>query len=237
MFVDQLETAIAKARRGNLDELSRAIWSGVAGGVISDEDAQRLADLIHVKRAIERPAAPGGSSRPFSIFPARRRQISPDRRASIERRRRLASSGPLPPTVTHAFTTSEAAVLRIVADEVRDRGACTLPIDAIAARAGVSRTTVQNALRQARRLGLVEIEERRIAGAKNLPNRVTIEDSGWLAWIARSSRADRVQKSEPHGYDSSKRGKMGVSRNLSRNKKRSYEQDRDRKERALVFNH
>jgi hypothetical protein len=37
----------------------------------------------------------------------------------------------------------------IVGDECRGHGCCTLHIDAIAARAGVHRTTVQNALREA----------------------------------------------------------------------------------------
>jgi hypothetical protein len=39
--------------------------------------------------------------------------------------------------------------MRIVGDECRAHGCCTLHIDAIAARAGVHRTTVQNALREA----------------------------------------------------------------------------------------
>jgi len=35
------------------------------------------------------------------------------------------------------FTTGELAVLKIVTDEVRDRGQCARPVDAIAARAGI----------------------------------------------------------------------------------------------------
>jgi hypothetical protein len=38
-------------------------------------------------------------------------------------------------------------------DEVLARGCCDLHIDAIAARAGVCRTTTQNALRMVRKLG------------------------------------------------------------------------------------
>jgi len=37
---------------------------------------------------------------------------------------------------------------------------CVLPIDAVAALAGVSRSTCQNALRAGRRLGLIEVRER-----------------------------------------------------------------------------
>jgi hypothetical protein len=51
------------------------------------------------------------------------------------------------------------AVLRIVGDEAHAHGVCALHIDAIAARAGVGQTTVQNALREARDLGLVTVQE------------------------------------------------------------------------------
>jgi Bacterial regulatory proteins, gntR family len=50
------------------------------------------------------------------------------------------------------------AVLRIVGDEAKAHGVCALHIDAIAARAGVGRTTVRNALREARELGLVRVK-------------------------------------------------------------------------------
>jgi DNA-binding transcriptional regulator LsrR (DeoR family) len=43
-------------------------------------------------------------------------------------------------------------------DKIRRHGACSLHLDAIAARAGVCRTTVQNALRQARAVRLVTLE-------------------------------------------------------------------------------
>jgi hypothetical protein len=66
-----------------------------------------------------------------------------DKQASIERRRRLVASGPLPPPLAARFTWGEIAVMRIVGDECRVHGCCTLHIDAIAARAGVHRTTVQ----------------------------------------------------------------------------------------------
>jgi hypothetical protein len=49
----------------------------------------------------------------------------------------------------------EDAVLTIIAQECRRHGRCELCVDAIAALAGVGRTTAQNALRQARELGLV----------------------------------------------------------------------------------
>jgi hypothetical protein len=45
-----------------------------------------------------------------------------------------------------------------------------LPIDKIAALAGVSRSTVQNALREARRVGLCRSDGARRRGAKSLTN-------------------------------------------------------------------
>lgn len=201
MFSDEIAAAIAGAHAGALDDLSRAIWAGLAQGAITDEAAQALAEQIHARRprtrAAQTGAAQGGTDhgRPHSIFPQqkpRRPLRPPQRAAAIERRRRLAASGPLPPALACRFTTGELAVLRIVGDECRDRGACLKPIDAISARAGVGRTTTQNALRRAARLGLLKIEERRVRGAKNLPNRTTIVSTEWKAWIARGPRATPI---------------------------------------------
>jgi hypothetical protein len=112
-----------------------------------------------------------------------------DRARSRERRRRLAYSGPMPAALAAAFTPAEVAVLRVVADEHRDRGGCDRPVDEIAARAGVCCRTVQNALRHAERLGLVSIEERRRDGARNLPNVVRVVGREWLAWIEHRGKA------------------------------------------------
>lgn len=197
MFKDHITTALSTARGRVLDDVSRVIWKGLAEGLLSDDEAQAFAEQLHVRRMAEGAArasqtAPGGQGRPRSIFPPRKPQRPPLRPVAIERRRRLASSGPLPPSIASRFTTGELAVLRIVADEVRDRGECTKTIDAIAARAGVGRTTTQNTLRLAVRLGLVKVEERRQTGAKSLPNRVTVVSPEWKAWSARGPRGEGI---------------------------------------------
>jgi len=64
---------------------------------------------------------------------------SPDRQASLERRRRQAASGALPPALAARFTTGELAALTVIARQCQKGGVCALPIDAIAALAGVSR--------------------------------------------------------------------------------------------------
>jgi hypothetical protein len=78
-----------------------------------------------------------------------------------------------------------------VAGEVKRHGICDLSIDEIADRAGVGRTTVQNAMHEARRLLHVEITERPVRGAKNLPNVVKITSAEWLTWIKRGPSAAR----------------------------------------------
>jgi hypothetical protein len=57
------------------------------------------------------------------------------------------------------LTTLEMDVLCVVGDECRDRGHCELSIDAIAEEALVTNARVYSALRAARRLGLIEMQE------------------------------------------------------------------------------
>lgn len=182
MFADELHRAVATATGPQLDQLAREIWRAHASGVLNDDQAQAAAEAVNARHIATRPP---GRFKPASIAfrPPRQRQRSPDRQASLERRRRLAASGPLPPGLAAHFTTGELAVLRIVGDEVRVHGVCALHIDAIAARAGVCRTSVQNALREARRLGLVTVQERRRRGQRSLTNLVRIVSREWLTWL------------------------------------------------------
>jgi hypothetical protein len=108
--------------------------------------------------------------------------------ASIERRRRVVASGPLPPPLAARFTWGEIAVMRIAGDKCRVHGCCTLHIDAIAARSGVHRTTVQNALREAQgrepgRTAIVTVQERRRRGQRSLTDIIRIVSREWLNWL------------------------------------------------------
>jgi predicted transcriptional regulator len=89
----------------------------------------------------------------------------------------------LPPSLAARFTLAETAVLAVVSAEVRRHGACTLTVGHIAALAGVSETTVRNAVREARALSLVQVEERRVSAWRNKPNRITITSREWLSWL------------------------------------------------------
>src|SRR4051794_35857870 len=53
----------------------------------------------------------------------------------------------MPPSLACKFTVSELAVLRIIGDEVRQHGHCARCVDELAARAGVCRSMVKNAVR------------------------------------------------------------------------------------------
>lgn len=160
----------------------RQLWLAWANGEVSDADAQAAAEAAHLRS----PGARGSDTFKTALaFPVRRPQRSPDRQRSIERRRRLAMSGPMPPHLACQFTVGELAALRIVANAATRSGGCRLHIDAIAAQAGVCRSTAQNALRQARRLGLITVQERRRRGMPSLTNVVRIISREWTAWIDR----------------------------------------------------
>src|SRR4051812_8885178 len=194
MFCDQMAAAIDGARTlTRLDHLSREIWQSLAAGAVADDDAPSLAQRLHARRSLIR-----GEIKPVGIppgrppiFPPRRPQRAPKRPVAIARRRHLAASGPMPPALACKFTVSELAVLRIIGDEVRQHGQCDRCVDELAARAGVCRRMVQNAIREAARLGLLTVEERRREGRRNLPNVVRIVSEEWTTWLTKGRRASR----------------------------------------------
>ncbi|WP_227440580.1 MULTISPECIES: hypothetical protein [unclassified Methylobacterium] len=192
-----MQAAIEGARTfAQMDELGRQLWQGHGAGALSDGEAQTLAERLHGRRNAIRDGIrplpiPGLPSPRVSLFPPRRNQVTPDRRASRDRRRLLAASSPLPPALATRFTTGQIAVLRIVADEVSAKDVCGLCIDAIAARAGVCRRLAQGAIRLAEGDGLLTVEERRHQGRKNSPNLVRIINRDWQSWMRRGRRGTR----------------------------------------------
>jgi hypothetical protein len=89
----------------------------------------------------------------------------------------------MPPAIAARFTQGEAAVLATVAAEASSHGDCRLTVGHVAAIAGVCQSTVRNALREAVKLGLVTIEERRVRAFRNRPNIVRVVSPAWLAWM------------------------------------------------------
>ncbi len=192
MFVDQMTDAIVGARTlTRLDHLSKSIWQGLVAQAVTDEQAQQLAELLHARRIVVRgDIKPVGvpPGRP-SIFPPRRLQRPLQRPIAVARRRHLAASGPMPPSLACRFTVGELAVLRIVGDEVRQNGFCDRTVAELGARAGVSRSTAKNAIRAAAAMGFLTVQERRREGQVNLPNVIRVVSRDWLQWLER--KADR----------------------------------------------
>src|SRR3954468_5636442 len=109
MFADELRRAVEASPRAELPAVSGLLWRAYAAGQVSEAEAQALSDLIEARRALPAPQKPIQrrlGSRPRS------------RPASMERRRRWAASGALPPALAARFTLAETAVLAVTAAEV-----------------------------------------------------------------------------------------------------------------------
>ena len=185
MFAAEIRRAVEAAPRVKLPEIAALLWRAYNASQVSEADAEALSELIELRKAVRKPAiAPdrAGSSR--KLVGSR-----PRTDASMERRRRWAASGRLPPALAARFTLAEQAVLALVAAETAKRGDCRLAIGHAAAIAGVSRSSVKNAIRQARTLGLVTVEERQITSFRNDTNIMRIVSPEWQAWLRLARKA------------------------------------------------
>ena len=192
MFADELRRAIQSAPTSSLPDVARALWGALAGGQITEGQAETLSAEIDARR-VSPAAAPA----------ARRVGSRPRSPASLERRRRWAASGGLPVALATKFTQAEVAALAVIASEVAVRGDCRLPIGAIAGKAGISETSVRNAVREARRLGLLHVEERRLDRWRSETNVLRVVSTEWRAWIARGGRGGGCRSSQPPDQDRS----------------------------------
>jgi hypothetical protein len=218
MLADQfLAAAAAASSTRATDELAAKLWKAHGEGCLADAEASAVIEAIEGHRrafaagqGFRRPSLPKAVSGPPRA--ARKHPRSPDRQASLERRRRQATSGAMPPALAAHFTTGELAALSVVAREVQRHGACVLCVDAIAGLAGVCRRTVQNALGQARRLGLILVRERRIPRQKSLTNVVRVVSPEWTGWLKLSGRATGCKNLRPTDTVFSSKGAKGEVR-------------------------
>src|SRR5262245_61501649 len=203
----------------DLDQLARIMWRGYGEGVIGEDDAQILQSCIDQRRPLARNTprtVPGRAigklaGRVGSRAISRQHPRSPDRKASRDRRRMLGGSGVMPANLRHYYTEGQRSVLCIIAGEVRQHGLCDLPIDKIAALAGVCRTTVQTTLHEARRLFHIKVIERPQPGRKSLTNVVRVISDEWLMWIKRGPVAHR-----PSGIGSSSVKMVSTTKNVGK---------------------
>ncbi|MBR1236976.1 hypothetical protein [Bradyrhizobium sp. AUGA SZCCT0182] len=185
-----------------LHAMAKLLWERHGAGLLNDDEANYLTSCIERRKPVSQRTKGGkfaiiAKAGRISRFVPRQRPRSPDRKASRDRRRMLGGSSALPDNLRHHYTEGQRAVLCIVAGEIKRHGVCDLPIDKIAALAGVCRTTVQTAMHEARRLGHIEITERPVPGRKSLPNLVDVVSREWLAWIKRGPSAARDIGSNP----------------------------------------
>ena len=180
MFAEEIRRAVLAAPRHRLAEISAAVWKGYASGALAEDDAQKLAEEIEARKVV-----------PAAAAPCRRVGSRPRSSASLERRRAWTGSGWMPPAIASKFTMGEAAAIGVILAEVAARGRCELAIGAIAGRAGVCITVVKRALRQARTLGLLHVEARRVARDRNLPNIVKVISRELQLWIRTRARIER----------------------------------------------
>ena len=217
MFADELRRAIEAADRITMPSVTALLWRAFGEGRVSEAEAEALSGLIETRTdapATRRLAAAGlASSSPDrgrtihdtapihdSAGSAKRSVGSrPRTDASMERRRRWAASGRLPPGLAARFTLAEQAVLALVAAETAQRKDCRLSIENMAAVAGVCRSTVKNAIREARQLGLLTVEERQITGFRNDTNVLRIISPEWLAWIRLARKGDAARPTPAQG--------------------------------------
>ena len=108
----------------------------------------------------------------------------------------------------------ETAVLSVIAAEVARRGLCRLTIGHIAVLAGVSRSTVKTAVRQAQALGILTSEEWRLTAWRSALNTVRIVSPEWRTWLRMRDRK-RAEADQPRDAETSS-GTLGQSNLVAR---------------------
>lgn len=212
MVTDAYLGQIALATQSDdLDWLAKSFWRRV-GSDIPESEAPAIDAAINARRAElaaqrmqrtakpiaayveelqerddEDPAHSTHTSR-ATIFPKRKHVASPDRAASRMRRRRWGLARAMPDILAEEYTEALRAVGAVIASQCAAFGQCTLPIDKIAAMAGVSRTTVWNFTDKASKRGEIEVIERRTRGGLNDTNIIRIKIKVWIDWIAKGAQ-------------------------------------------------
>lgn len=175
--------------------LSAGILSRDASAL--DHQFERGEGTKPATRAHERQAAGVAADRVLKQA-ARSRPSPEERQKEIARRRTWGGGGNMPANVRAKYTEAERAALSVVAEQCRRKGFCDLCIKEIAKIAGVSRTSVQNALRKAssKTMAHVSVRERPQQGNVSLSNIVKIICREWLGWIGRAIGFKRLSTSE-----------------------------------------
>ena len=240
MFVEEIRRQAEAAPRAALPAVASAMWKAFGEGHLTEAEAEALSALIEARQAksetvshLRSRVSEDGSGIPgFGDTPQDRQRSPrtgtgsrPRTDASLERRRRWAASGRLPPALASRFTVAEQAVLSLVAAETARKGDCRLSVPHLAAVTGVAERTVQNTIREARKLGLLTVEERRVTGYRNDTNVLRIVSPEWTAWL-RLARKGVPKIGEAHG------NRRGGCKSLHRTPTQILEQGKTRTRQA-----
>jgi hypothetical protein len=227
-YADAIRRQAEDAPRAALPAVTAALWRAFGDGQITEAEAEALSVLIEARTIVTVSSrrswlehasnSTGTTTVVISDIPSDRQRSPrtgvgsrPRTDASLERRRRWAASGRIPPAIAARFTPGEQAALSLVAVETARRGDCRMAIDHVASVAGVSRSTVKAAIREAKKLGLITVEERRITGFRNDTNVVRIISPEWVAWLRLARKGVTVRdplgrKGEPSRYPHGAKG-------------------------------
>jgi hypothetical protein len=143
MLADQFTAAAAAARNtAAVDEIARLTWRAYAEGQLADIEAEAVSEALQARRATFVTRRTVSSSKPVLGLPrpSSPPPRSPDRQASIERRRRQAMSGVVPAKIAASFTNGRAG---------GPDGHCS-PVSARWRRFGISRSIAQRVLELSR---------------------------------------------------------------------------------------
>ena len=198
-YADEIRRQVEAAPCAALPAVTAALWKAYGEGQITEGEAEALSGLIEERSLffiggkLRSSGVPQSDAAPDRVGSLRRAVGSrPRTDVSMERRRRWAASGRIPPGIAARFTLAEQAVLSLVGAETVRRKDCRLSVPNLAAVAGVAETTVRNAIREARKLGLLTVEERQITGFRNDTNIVRIVSSEWTAWLRLARKGNAV---------------------------------------------
>lgn len=223
-YADAIRRQAEDAPRAALPAVTAALWRAFGEGNITEAEAEALSVLIEARSTASvspgRPGAGQGSNPTRTSLavtgdiPSERQRSPrtgvgsrPRTDASIERRRRWAASGRLPPALAAQFTLAEQSVLSLIAAETARRGDCRLSVPHLAALAGVGQSTVRNAIREARKLGLLTVEERRLTGFRNETNVLRIISPEWMSWLRLARKGGGFKTVNPTSTQVSEQGK------------------------------
>ena len=100
MLFEQIRQAVMAAPHDRLPELSAALWKAFGAGAVTEAQAEELSLAIEARKAVGATQSPaGGFQRGRATFPTRKLQRPPVRSVAIERRRRWAAAGRMPPKI------------------------------------------------------------------------------------------------------------------------------------------